>query len=68
METFSLGVVLFTLIVLALVLKDWKGENRHDVFLPALLLLLATQLPTLVLLEIPAWAAFAEWFMKLPLS
>jgi hypothetical protein len=56
------------LIVLALVLKDWKGENRHDVFLPALLLLLATQLPTLVLLEIPAWAAFAEWFMKLPLS
>ena len=56
------------LIVLALVLKDWKGENRHDVFLPALLLLVVTQLPTLVLLRIPAWEAFAAWFMKLPLS
>lgn len=56
------------LIVLALVLRDWKAERRLDVFLPVLLLLLATQLPTLFVLEFPAWTSFASWFMSLPLS
>ncbi len=56
------------LIIIALILRDWKTEQRKDVFLPVLMLALATQLPTLFLLKIPAWEAFAAWFMKLPLS
>ena len=56
------------LIVIALVLRDWQAERRLDVFLPMFLLLLVTQLPTLFVLKIPAWTAFADWFMQLPLS
>jgi hypothetical protein len=56
------------LIVIALILRDWKSEQRRDVFLPVLILLLATQLPTLFVLKIPAWEAFAGWFMNLHLS
>ena len=56
------------LIVLVLAIRDWQAERRQDVFLPMLLLLLVTQLPTLVVLKLPAWTAFAEWFMRLPLS
>jgi len=56
------------LIVLALALRDWQTERRQDVFLPMLLLLLVTQLPTLFVLQLPAWTAFADWFMRLPLS
>jgi hypothetical protein len=56
------------LIVIALALRDWQAERRQDVFLPMLLLLLVTQLPTLVVLKVPAWTAFAGWFMRLPLS
>ena len=56
------------LIVITLVLRDWQAERRQDVFLPMLLLLLVTQLPTLFVLKIPAWTAFADWFMRLPLT
>jgi len=56
------------LIVVALALRDWQTERRQDVFFPMLLLLLVTQLPTLFILKMPAWTAFADWFMHLPLS
>jgi hypothetical protein len=56
------------LIIIALALRDWQAEHRRDVFLPMLLLLLLTQLPTLFVLKLPAWTAFADWFMRLPLS
>ncbi len=56
------------LMVIALILRDWKAEQRRDVFLPVLILLLATQIPTLIVLKIPAWEAFAGWFMRLPLT
>lgn len=56
------------LIVIALALRDWQAERRRDVFLPMLLLLLLTQLPTLFVLKLPAWTAFADWFMRLPLT
>ncbi len=56
------------LIVIALIFRDWKTEQRRDVFLPVLILLLVTQLPTLFVLKIPAWEAFAGWFMNLHLS
>jgi len=56
------------LIVLALALRDWQAERRQDVFFPMLLLLLVTQLPTLFVLQMPAWTAFTNWFMRLPLT
>lgn len=56
------------LIVIALILRDWKTEQRRDVFLPVLILLLVTQLPTLFVVNISAWESFAGWFMGLPLT
>jgi hypothetical protein len=53
------------LIVIALIMRDWKTEQRRDVFLPVLILLLVTQLATLFVLKIPAWETFAGWFMIL---
>jgi hypothetical protein len=38
------------------------------VFLPALGVALATQLPIFFVLESAAWMRFAAWFMSLPLS
>jgi hypothetical protein len=55
------------LILLALVLRDLKESGRRDVFLPALALTVATQVLMLNVQNIPAWWAFAEWFMALPL-
>jgi hypothetical protein len=55
-------------IVLTLVFRDWTASHRRDVFLPAFGLILATQITTLLVLKIPAWTAFASWFMRLPLS
>jgi hypothetical protein len=71
LETGIIQYITYTiidLIVLVLILRDWKTGQRRDVFLPVLILLLATQLPTLFVLKIPAWQAFAGWFMSLPLS
>ena len=56
------------LIVIALVLRDWKSGLRRDVFAPALILLVLTQLPIFFVLNIPAWTSFAAWFMSLPIS
>ena len=42
--------------------------KRRDVFLPALFIALATQLPIFFVLKWPAWEAFSGWFMRLPLS
>jgi len=56
------------LIVITLVLRDWKAERRQDVFLPALGLLLVTQIPIFFALNVPAWTSFAAWFMNLPIS
>jgi len=56
------------LIVIVLVMRDWKGERRRDVFLPALILLVVTQICTLVALKVPAWHAFGEWYAGLPLT
>ena len=55
-------------VVIMLVLKDWKSQQRRDVFLPALILMVAAQLPAFFTVRSPAWEAFATWFMGLPLS
>jgi hypothetical protein len=71
---FSTGIIQYItygfidLILVGLAFWDWKSRQRRDVFLPMLLFFMATQLPTLFVLQWPAWTAFAAWFMKLPLS
>jgi hypothetical protein len=56
------------LLFILLVIWDWKSRQRRDVFLPMLIFFAITQLPTFFVLSSPAWKAFADWFMKLPLS
>lgn len=56
------------LILLVLIVRDWVEERRHDVFLPALGVVLVTQLPIFFAVESAAWMRFAAWFMSLPLS
>lgn len=56
------------LILLVLVLWDWKSHQRKDVFLPMLIFFLATHIPVFFVLSSPAWASFAAWFMALPIS
>jgi hypothetical protein len=56
------------LILIVLIVRDWKNDGRRDVFLPALGFALLTQIPVFFVLSTPAWTAFASWFMSLPLS
>lgn len=71
---FSSGIIQYItfaftdLILVGLIVWDWRDNRRVDVFLPLLPFFLATQLPLFFVLDWPAWTAFAEWFMQLPLS
>ena len=56
------------LIVVILIIWDWKSHQRRDVFLPMLFVLLVTQIPSFFVVKSPTWHAFAAWFMQLPLS
>jgi hypothetical protein len=56
------------LILLTLIIWDWKSQKRTDVFLPMLPVVLATQLPSFFVVESSMWQAFAAWFAALPLS
>jgi hypothetical protein len=59
---------LTALILVALVVWDWRSSNRRDVFLPMLFVLVALQLPTFFVTGTAAWQSFAAWYMQLPLS
>ena len=56
------------LIIIALIVWDWRSSRRRDVFLPMFFMLAATQLPTFLMVGSPAWAAFAAWYIQLPIS
>jgi hypothetical protein len=56
------------LVLVILIIWDWKSHQRRDVFLPMLFVLLVTQIPTFFVLKSPTWHAFAAWYMQLPLS
>ena len=56
------------LILLSLILWDWKSHRRRDVFLPMLPLVLATQIPSFFVVNSTIWHSFASWYMQLPLS
>ncbi|HKJ16398.1 MAG TPA: hypothetical protein VJ984_03495 [Xanthomonadales bacterium] len=55
-------------IVIFLVIKDWKSSGRRDVFLPALALLAVAQTAMLTVWDTATWKAFAGWFAGLPLT
>jgi uncharacterized membrane protein len=59
---------LIDVIVITLVIKDWKSGRRRDVFLPAFVLLVLAQVAMLTLWDTTAWHAFASWFAELPLT
>ena len=63
-----LTYALTDLIAIALVIWDWRREQRRDVFLPALTVLIVLQLPTFTLVGSAGWAAFSGWFLGLPIS
>lgn len=56
------------LVLIGLITWDWRAGRRHDVFLPMLFVLLVLQLPVFTAVSSDAWANFANWFMRLPLS
>ena len=63
-----LTFALTDLILIALIVWDWRTSKRKDVFLPMLFVLLVLQLPVFFFVGSPTWGAFAEWFMQLPIS
>jgi hypothetical protein len=56
------------LILVTLIIWDWKSERRRDVFLPMLFIALATQLPSFFVVGSSIWMSFASWYIQLPLS
>ncbi len=56
------------LMLVIMIIWDWKAHRRRDVFLPMLFVALATQIPTFFVVESTIWHAFASWYMQLPLS
>ena len=55
-------------IVITLVIMDWKSSGRRDVFLPALVLLVLAQVAMLTVWDTAIWHAFASWFAGLPMT
>jgi hypothetical protein len=62
------GFALADLIVLGLLVWDWRINRRLDVFPIVLAILLAYHASVLTLHVVPAWSDFAAWFVRLPLS
>ena len=62
------GFVLADLLLVALVVWDWRRNRRRDVFALALGVLLVYHVATLTLHRVPAWNAFCVWFLALPLG
>ncbi|NKB34458.1 MAG: hypothetical protein GKR91_15305 [Pseudomonadales bacterium] len=59
------------LLIIGLIVWDWKAHSRRDVFVPLLIICLATQIPVLALFASAAWSevwtGFGSWFLSLPL-
>lgn len=57
-----------SLILITLIVWDWRSNQRRDVFLPMLFIALATQIPSFFVVESSIWMSFATWYIQLPLS
>jgi len=62
------GFFLADVILVALVVWDWRRNHRLDVFPVALGLLFVYHVSVMTLHLVPAWHAFAVWFLSLPIS
>jgi len=66
--TFSATILLAA----SFVIWDWRAHRRKDVFLPMIIICLATQFPVLAIRFIEPWEniwiTFTNWFLSLPLS
>ena len=59
------GFLIANMIVGGLAIWDWRSNNRKDVFLPVLGMLLLYHLSVFTFHLIPAWNNFGEWFLGL---
>ncbi|PHN01452.1 hypothetical protein [Flavilitoribacter nigricans] len=64
----AVGFLLADLILLALVIWDWRTRKEPGPFAVALVLLLIYHASVLYFYDSSIWRAFAEWFLRLPLS
>ena len=62
------GFLLALALLVGLVVWDWLAHRRRDVFLGALLLLVAYHASVLTFWRFDAWHTFGAWFLSLPLS
>lgn len=63
-----LGFGFADLLLLILLIWDWKAHKRLDAFLVALLALGLYQLSVLTFHKFPLWQRIGDWIMSLPLS
>ena len=63
-----IGFALADVLLLALLLWDWKAHNRLDVFPIVLLVMGLFQLSVLTFYQWAPWKPIANWIMTLPLS
>lgn len=62
------GFLLADILLIALVIWDWKNKNRLSPFAVTLGLLLLYHASVLYWYDAAVWKAFAGWFLQLPLS
>lgn len=62
------GFLLADLLVLGLLLWDWKSNARLDVFPKVLIILVLYHISLFTFYKLPIWNSFSNWFLSLPLS
>lgn len=63
-----IGFAMADILLLMLLLWDWRTNRRLDVFPIALSLVVLYQASVLTFYHFPFWRAFGAWFISLPLS
>lgn len=62
------GFLLADVLVLGLLIWDWRTHKRLDVFPVVLVLLLLYHASVLYFYQFSFWRSFSQWFLSLPLS
>jgi hypothetical protein len=62
------GFALADILLITLLIWDWKAHKRLDVFPKVLLIMGLFQLSVLTFYKIPLWKQIGDWIMSLPLS
>jgi hypothetical protein len=63
-----IGFLLADAMLAGLSIWDWRVNRRVDVFPIALVVLVLYHVSVLTFYRLPAWIAFGNWFIQLPLS